>query len=144
MGHADDGRKDKNIAMIKSGILPISIVAIFYLFLGMMGITCPIKYVTGISCAGCGMSRAMLSLLRLDVNAAFHYHPLFALPFVAAILFFLRDRIPRKVLRAIFIVMVAVFIAVWLIRMFDPADDIVVFRPTDSLFFRMIRAFAKI
>ncbi len=38
---------------------------------------CPIKAVTGIPCPGCGMTRAWLSVLRLDIRKAFAYHPMF-------------------------------------------------------------------
>lgn len=36
----------------------IAVVVLLYLVLEGFGITCPIKFLTGISCAGCGMSRA--------------------------------------------------------------------------------------
>lgn len=38
---------------------------------------CVIRYLTGWICPGCGMSRAWLALLRLDVGSAFFYHPMF-------------------------------------------------------------------
>ena len=41
-------------------------IVLFYVVIESLGVTCPILYLTGISCAGCGMSRAWLSLLRGD------------------------------------------------------------------------------
>jgi hypothetical protein len=38
---------------------------------------CVIRTVLGIPCPGCGLSRAWLAALRLDLSAAFSYHPLF-------------------------------------------------------------------
>lgn len=38
---------------------------------------CPVRNLTGIPCPGCGMSRAWWAWLRLDVDAAFAYHPMF-------------------------------------------------------------------
>lgn len=38
---------------------------------------CPLRNLTGIPCPGCGMSRAWLALLRLDVGSALAYHPMF-------------------------------------------------------------------
>lgn len=38
---------------------------------------CVVRAVTGIPCPGCGLSRAWLAALRLDLAAAFFYHPLF-------------------------------------------------------------------
>ena len=63
----------------------ICTIAGFYLFLELvLGVTCPILYFTGISCAGCGMSRAWMCLLHLDFAGAFYYHPLFWIPGVGA------------------------------------------------------------
>lgn len=38
---------------------------------------CPIRWLFGIPCPGCGLTRACLSALQLDFPAAFTYHPLF-------------------------------------------------------------------
>ena len=38
---------------------------------------CVIRFLTGWICPGCGMSRAWLALLHLDLAAAFYYHPMF-------------------------------------------------------------------
>ncbi|MEN6420524.1 MAG: DUF2752 domain-containing protein, partial [Smithella sp.] len=66
----------------KDWISFLLIIIVFYCILHMLGIGCPIKFVTGIPCAGCGMSRALYCALKLDFHKAFHYHPLFPLPFV--------------------------------------------------------------
>ena len=58
-------------------IQALAAVALFYIVIESLGVTCPILFLTGISCAGCGMSRAWLSLLRLDLAGAFAFHPLF-------------------------------------------------------------------
>ncbi len=38
---------------------------------------CPIKMIFRIPCLGCGLTRAMISFVRLDLVGAFKYHPLF-------------------------------------------------------------------
>lgn len=38
---------------------------------------CPIRNATGIPCPGCGMSRAWMAALRLDLAGAMEYHPMF-------------------------------------------------------------------
>ncbi len=49
----------------------------------LLGVGCPIRYVTGIPCPGCGLTRAYWAVLHLDFAAAFSYHPLFWLiPFL--------------------------------------------------------------
>ena len=40
------------------------------------GFPCILHLLTGLQCAGCGMTRAALALLRLDLAAAFSYHAL--------------------------------------------------------------------
>lgn len=117
-----------------------ALLAVFLLY-GMMylaGITCPIKYITGVSCAGCGMTRAYLALLRLDIVGAFHYHPLFCLVPVAGMLFLFRNRISRKCYRFLWVLIALVYVIVYLYRMFDIGDTVVVFRPQDGIVFRLI------
>lgn len=54
------------------------------------GIRCLFRIWPGIPCPGCGMTRACVSLLRLDIPAAFSYHPMvFFLPLMY--LYFLYD-----------------------------------------------------
>ena len=43
----------------------------------ILQISCPIRALLGIPCPGCGMTRALLCLLRLDFAAAFSYHKMF-------------------------------------------------------------------
>lgn len=114
----------------------LAAVAAFYIILELHGVTCPIRFLTGVSCAGCGMSRAWLSLLRLDLAAAFRFHPLFWLPVPAAVLLLARRRIPRRVFRAGLVLCIALFLIVYLIRLFLPGQ-IVVFNPSEGLLWRL-------
>lgn len=104
-----------------------------YGVMGMMGITCPILFMTGISCAGCGMTRAWLSLFRLDVKAAFYYHPLFWLPALIMLLFLFEKRIFKQW----YWLWAALFLLVYGIRMFFGEGEIVVFRPQEGFLYRM-------
>ena len=45
----------------------------------VLDILCPVRYVTGVPCPFCGMTRAWLAALRGDVAAALRFHPLFLL-----------------------------------------------------------------
>lgn len=117
----------------------IAAIIVFYLILELLGVTCPILYVTGVSCAGCGMSRAWLSLLRLDLAAAFSYHPLFWLPVPTAVLVLLRRRVPERAYRWGLIAVCVLFLAVYLYRQIFLEDGVVVFRPDQGLAARVIR-----
>ena len=74
-------------------ISAIAAVVLLYLVLEGFGITCPIKFLTGISCAGCGMSRAWMAVFHLDFARAFYFHPLFFTPPVILLVIFLTKRI---------------------------------------------------
>lgn len=54
------------------------------------GIPCPFHAVTGLNCPGCGVSRMLLSLLRLDFRAAFRHNAvlLCMLPLLLALIGF--------------------------------------------------------
>ncbi len=56
----------------------LCLVAVFYfLSLWDIGILCPFRKLTGFLCPGCGNSRAVLALLRLDFAAALGHNLLF-------------------------------------------------------------------
>lgn len=112
-------------------------IALLYVALEALGVTCPIRFLTGISCAGCGMSRAWLSLLRLDLAGALYYHPLFWLPVPAAALLLLRRRLPDRAFTAGLALCAALFILVYFIRLVLPGE-IVVFAPQEGLVWRLL------
>ena len=118
-------------------ISAITTVLGVYIIMNAVGITCPIKYITGISCAGCGMTRAWLCALRLDFAAALSYHPLFPLVPPAIVFLILRKRLPR-VSKIALIIIALIFIVVYIFRMIDYGCNIVVFEPKNSLIYRII------
>ncbi len=71
--------------LIKHAVF-IALFALCLLLLNISGIHCPIRYITGIPCPGCGTTRALLALCRLDFGAVLYYNP--AAPFIAALLLF--------------------------------------------------------
>lgn len=124
--------------MRRNDVGAVLIIAALYLGMELLGVTCPILFLTGISCAGCGMSRAWLALLRLDLSSAFAYHPLFWLPVPAAAVLLLRRRIPGTVYRLTLGGMAALFLAVYAVRLLSPEDTVVVFAPSQGLVLRLL------
>ena len=106
---------------------------------GVNSITCPIKFITGISCAGCGMSRAWLAFLQLDMAKAFAYHPLFWLVPITVIVLLCKSKINIKIYKIFMFTMAGAFVIVYLYRMFIGTGDIVVFEPQNNILFRIIR-----
>lgn len=119
----------------------VAAIVFLYIILESFGVTCPIKFVTGISCAGCGMSRAWLSLLRFDIKKAFYFHPLFWLPPLFIIIFLCKKYINKKIYNIFIFTMVALCVIVYLYRLIMGNNDIVVFQPENNILFRIIRKF---
>ena len=93
-------------------ILPFTLIAVFYLTFG-----CPIRLFTGIACPGCGMTRAVFALLRLDFSTALEMHPLVFLLPVAVIIYLFRRRIPKKAMTALCISALVLLTAVYIVRL---------------------------
>lgn len=111
------------------------VIFLIYMFTG-----CPIKLFTGVSCAGCGMTRAYFSLLHLNFRDAFYYHLLFPCPIIfVAVYIMTKFGFPQKAAKVIYGVMIFLFIAVYIYRMLNPNDSIVVFEPQNGLIFKGIK-----
>ena len=120
-------RKSHRIEVITS----VAAVVMLYVILESFGVTCPIKYITGISCAGCGMSRAWIALLHFNIHEAFMYHPLFFLPPVVVIVMLLKSKINIKFYKIFMFTIAGAFVIVYLY--------IVFFEPQNNIVFRIIR-----
>lgn len=122
----------------RSMIPVIAAIVLLYAFFALSGIGCPIKFTTGVSCAGCGMTRAWQHILQLDPVAAFDFHPLFWTVPVVVVLFFMKERFPR-IFRVTVCIAAVLFVVVYFVRMFDNNCDIVVFEPKNGVFYRVVR-----
>lgn len=122
----------------KAAIITIAAVAGFYLILFSQGITCPIKYVTGISCACCGMTRAWIILAGGDLQRAFSYHPLVLAPLLLITMFIYRKKMPENYIKVMIAAVCAVFLIVYGIRMADPNDLVVTFDPESGVILKTL------
>lgn len=109
--------KNDKISKILSYFLAIAALVVFYYLVG-----CPIRWITGITCPSCGMTRAAISLLKFDFVSAYSYHPLiFVLP-VFAVIYFIRNRLSKKT-RSIFLyTFIILFIVVYILRLFSGSE----------------------
>lgn len=115
--------KDKP-AWINRLNLAIMIAAI-YLILILLGAGCPIKFLTGISCPGCGMTRAIWAIIRFQFHEAFYYHPLFVfVPFMFALYLFDYKLKPLHV-KYIWVAILVLFLGVYIVRLFFIPNSIV-------------------
>lgn len=67
----------KRMGNIRLKLLFTFLYLAFVIMMYLFGIPCLMKSFLGIPCPGCGMTRAMLSVLRFDLKAAFRFHPMF-------------------------------------------------------------------
>ena len=106
-------------------LLHLTILAAVLLYMAVMvrfRIYCPIRYLTGIPCPGCGMSRALGCLLRLDFRGSLRCNPAL-LPCLAAFFVLvnresiLLERLSMRVKDAIIGTGFGLTLAVYVIRM---------------------------
>lgn len=109
----------KNI-MIKEYVKFGLTMVLLYSFFDVIGIGCPIKFLTGVPCAGCGMTRAWICLLHLDIKGAFYYHPLFFLPIIYFFIFLFKDKVPHKIFNCAIVIGIVLFTTVYIFRILNP------------------------
>lgn len=129
----------KNRKRIIQFLTAMGAIVILYGFFSLVGVGCPIKFLTGVSCCGCGMTRAYWALLHLDFRKAFFFHPLFALPPLFIILFLIKNKISIKIYKTLLFTMCFAFVIVYLYRMTSGGSDVVVFRPQEGIIYRVIQ-----
>ena len=126
---------------MKDELKAIFTIAILYFIIELLGVTCPIKYLTGISCAGCGMSRAWLSVLHGDISMAFYYHPLFLLPVGFLALYLFKNGINPKVYKFFIFTICILFVIVYIYRIFNGNDTVISVNIRDGLLYKLISIF---
>lgn len=129
---------------IKSFLIPVTAIIIIYAVFHFVGIGCPIKYLTGISCAGCGMTRAWMHALKLDFEAAFYYHPLWMLTPVLIGLILFKQRLDKKIFTIILSVIIAFFIIIYIIRLISPDNTVVVIDTSQSAVIKLMKILRRI
>lgn len=110
-----------------------AVTAILYI----TGIGCLIRYLSGIPCPGCGLTRAGASLLQLHVREAFLYHPLFLCVPLVGVLLLLQEKMKKRTFHFCLTIIILLFIIVYLIRLGNPADTIIKIKFSDGLLYRV-------
>lgn len=74
-------KKRRHILLLITAAVLVAIAAFYILARNGIGFSCLFYELTGLQCPGCGNSRAMIALLRLDPLGALQYNLLFPLEF---------------------------------------------------------------
>ncbi len=127
-------KKHKTEIFIICGIIAI------YAVLSVLGVaTCPSKVFFGIPCPGCGISRAFMSVLRLDFAAAFEYNPLWIVVPVALVAVTVLSVYEKNTAADITIfVFIALAFAIYLYRIIFTDDAVVSWDFESGLIYRGI------
>ncbi len=63
--------------LLKKALLQFSVFFLGVAAVYFTGINCIFKKIFGITCPGCGMTRAYLSFFKGDIKSAFEFNPMF-------------------------------------------------------------------
>ena len=129
---------------INSSLVVIIFIIVIYSVFHIVGIGCPIKFLTGISCAGCGMTRAWFHVLQFDFQSAFFYHPLWALAPILIILILLRQKLNKKIFNASLTAIVLIFMVIYIIRLISPNDTVVIIDISQSAVIKLLKMLRRI
>ncbi|MDD3172299.1 MAG: DUF2752 domain-containing protein [Herbinix sp.] len=116
---------DRRYFILKDRLKLCFYLFIIYLLLSLLHIGCPIKFITGISCPGCGMTRAVFSVLRLNFDDAFYFHPLFFLSPIMLFLFLFEPFMKPSFYKPAWFIIILVFLIAYVIRLFFTQNNVV-------------------
>ena len=121
-------------------IILIGLIIIFFFY------KCPLHYLIGIPCPGCGFTRACMTALTLHFKEAFYDHPLFFLVIPGVVYYglyyFKIFRFSKKIEEVIFILLIIAFFLTYIIRI-KMGSEIVSIDLKSSLFFRIATQIKK-
>jgi hypothetical protein len=101
------------------GLALILLVGVTVILNTALKVGCLAKAIFGVPCPVCGMTRAYLSLLRLDFSAAMHYNPAFwVFPFICLSgILAAADKKRTKPWLITFFSLIAVLLIIWIVRL---------------------------
>ena len=67
-------KRAKKVALLFGGLVAAGVIYIIFNSLTGIGIPCVFHAVTRLECPGCGVSRMIISLIKLDIASAFRYN----------------------------------------------------------------------
>jgi hypothetical protein len=112
--------KIKKIKNIKEKLITLGAIAVLVVMMYMLNITCFFKFLFGIPCPGCGITRACIALLHLDFASAFQYNPMvWSVPILGLLYLFDGQLFKYKWLNSLIMAGILLgFIVCWICKLF--------------------------
>lgn len=134
--------KRQPVCVLREGIKLIIGLIAAVLLMHFSGIGCPIRWLTGIPCAGCGMSRAAFALAHGHIREAVRLHPLvFLLPpgalFCAAYAF-MPEKFPKRAVNIALWGTAALFVIVYTVRILHH-DPVLYINLSEGMLWKLTR-----
>ncbi|ROR28182.1 uncharacterized protein DUF2752 [Mobilisporobacter senegalensis] len=126
---------------LKQKIIIIGCLLLYILIIYFTGYGCPFRFFLGLSCPGCGMTRAWVQVLHLHFADAFYFHPLYFLVPIMGIIWLFEDKINPKWNKFFWIIIALLFIVVYFIRFQNSDQDIVTFNFMESFLYKIFHLF---
>lgn len=101
---------------LKSAAQIAALVVLAGVVIFVLGYHCPFRALTGIDCPGCGMSRALVSLLHGDLAGSLAWHPML-IPTLITVGFLAVFRKKPKARDRILWIWVAAMALCWIVRL---------------------------
>ncbi len=117
MQEQNSNNKIKKIVM--EHLIIIIVASLYIIFINISGIGCPIAAVIGKPCPTCGITRAIVSLISMDLKAYMSYNPM-AIPMCIALILGVHRSFFVKYIKRIdwiVIIIVVLTLVVYLVRL---------------------------
>ena len=118
------------------------IFAVILIILIILGIyQCPLKYIFGLSCPFCGMTRAISYAIHFNFKMAFYCHLFWPIVIIGIIIHILYEFNILKKYKKIMMILLYIFVILnffYYIYRFSNGSDIVYFNFKESLLYRII------
>jgi uncharacterized protein DUF2752 len=88
--------RDRKLAFVVTGVTGVQIALVS---LSLPGWVCPFFRLTGIPCPGCGLTRAVILLLKGDFRASLRFHAFAPIFLLAAVAFILVLILPKSIIQ---------------------------------------------